>query len=133
MENALLQGGSGGFKGTAKKEPQGKQDTESKKESSAKNTQGKKPFWKKTSQATEPQKPEEQGKGKKRQFPKKSLEEKKALMEAGKCFICEEKGHIQPSVQRNSQKKEHNNEPPKKKTMPTVELVLDMVADSTLH
>ncbi len=33
MANALLQGGSCGFKGTTKKEPQGKQDTESKKES----------------------------------------------------------------------------------------------------
>ncbi|MCO5560645.1 hypothetical protein L7F22_014262 [Adiantum nelumboides] len=126
IENAmvadnLVRGKAEGFKNPSK-EQMGKQLP-------AKTTQPKQPFWKKTFQK-ESQRLFLQSKEQKRPFAGKSLEEKRKLMMASKCFICEEKGHIAAKCpQRRPRDAEDKDQPPKKKNLPSVGLVPDMVGD----
>ncbi|MCO5598074.1 hypothetical protein L7F22_052164 [Adiantum nelumboides] len=126
IENAmvadnLVRGKAEGFKNSSK-EQTGKQLP-------AKTTQPKQPFWKKTFQK-QPQRLFLQSKEQKRPFAGKSLEEKRKLMMVGKCFICEEKGHIAAKCpQRRPRDAEDKDQPPKKKNLPSVGLVPDMVGD----
>ncbi|MCO5570816.1 hypothetical protein L7F22_024544 [Adiantum nelumboides] len=93
----------------------------------AKTTQPKQPFWKKTFQK-QPQRLFLQSKEQKRPFAGKSLEEKRKLMMACKCFICEEKGHIAAKCpQRRPRDAEDKDQPPKKKNLLSAGLLPDMV------
>ncbi|MCO5579289.1 hypothetical protein L7F22_033143 [Adiantum nelumboides] len=126
IENAmvadnLVRGKAEGFKNPSK-EQTGKQLP-------AKTTQPKQPFWKKTFQK-QPQRLFLQSKEQKRPFAGKSLEEKRKLMMAGKCFICVEKGHIAAKCpQRRPRDAEDKDQPPKKKNLPSASLAPDMVGD----
>ncbi|MCO5550587.1 hypothetical protein L7F22_004075 [Adiantum nelumboides] len=128
IENAmvadnLVRGKAEGFKNPSK-EQTGKQLP-------AKTTQPKQPFWKKTFQK-QPQRLFLQSKEQKRPFAGKSLEEKRKLMMAGKCFICEEKGHIAAKCpQRRPRDAEDKDQPPKKKNLPSAGLVRDMVGKTS--
>lgn len=124
---ALLKGKVEGFKDAAKKDSQPKQDSEKKKHFSEKTSFKKKPFWKKSFKEQSPA-PTKQDKGQKRPLYGKSYEEKKALMLAGKCFICEEKGHIASKCPQQGSKDAGDKEAPSKKK-PSIGLVPDMIGD----
>ncbi|MCO5573582.1 hypothetical protein L7F22_027354 [Adiantum nelumboides] len=99
----------------------------------AKTTQPKQPFWKKTFQK-QSQRLFLQSKEQKRPFAGKSLEEKRKLMMAGKCFICEENGHIAAKCpQRRPRDAEDKDQPPKKKNLPSASLVPDMLMSGQHH
>ena len=119
-----------GFPGPQKKEVQPKQDLGKKhKQFPEKTSSVKKPIWKKTIQQP-PQIVVKQGKGQKRPRFGKSFEEKKKLMLAGKCFICEEKGHIALNCPHKSSKDAEDKEAPNKKK-PSIGLVPDMIGDQS--
>ncbi|MCO5574795.1 hypothetical protein L7F22_028587 [Adiantum nelumboides] len=126
IENAmvadnLVRGKAEGFKNPSKEQTV--------KRLPAKTTQPKQPFWKKTFQK-QPQRLFLQSKEQKRSFAGKSLEEKRKLMMAGKCFICKEKGHIAAKCpQRRPRDAEDKDQPPKKKNLSSAGLVPDMVGD----
>ena len=133
MANALMQGKSTGFKGS-KREMQGKQFAG--KSNLADKSFTSKPFVGKSKFAgkqfpRQPFKPNfEQRKGQKRQLTGKSAEERKALMEAGKCFVCEQEGHFAKECpQKTAMEVDDKSESKGKKPKPSAGLVPDMVSD----
>ncbi|MCO5614199.1 hypothetical protein L7F22_068479 [Adiantum nelumboides] len=68
-----------------------------------------------------------QRQGFKRHFTGKTIEERKALRDARKCYICEEEGHFANECpQRNSQNKDDKSDRKGKKPKPSVGLVPDL-------
>lgn len=132
VANALFKGTEEGFPGPQKKEVQPKQDLGKKQKQFPEKTNFvKKPIWKKIVHQP-PQIVVKQGKGQKRPRFGKSFEEKKKLMLAGKCFICEEKGHIFIALNcphKSSKDAEDKEAPDKKK--PSIGLVPDMIGDQS--
>ncbi|MCO5564803.1 hypothetical protein L7F22_018471 [Adiantum nelumboides] len=71
-----------------------------------------------------------QRQGFKRHFTGKTIEERKALRDARKCYICEEEGHFANECpQRNSQNKDDKSDRKGKKPKPSAGLVPDLVGD----
>lgn len=137
MANALFQGGSGGFQGSVKKESQGKPDVQKKAffqnsakadtTSSPKLFYAKKKFGFKNFSSQTP-KSNKQEQSHKRDSSGKTDAEKTTLRAAGKCFICEQPGHIAPNCpQRTSKDAEDKDAHKGKKTMPSAGLVPDVV------
>ncbi|MCO5564252.1 hypothetical protein L7F22_017910 [Adiantum nelumboides] len=72
-----------------------------------------------------------QRQGFKRHFTGKTIEERKALRDARKCYICEEEGHFANECpQRNSQNKDDKSDSKGKKPKPSAGLVPDLFVDS---
>ncbi|MCO5563967.1 hypothetical protein L7F22_017620 [Adiantum nelumboides] len=70
-----------------------------------------------------------QRQGFKRHFTGKTIEERKALRDAKKCYICEEEEHFANECpQRNSQNKDDKSDRKGKKPKPSARLVPDLVA-----
>ncbi|MCO5603050.1 hypothetical protein L7F22_057193 [Adiantum nelumboides] len=125
----MLKGGNSGFKGS--------EQEDHKKKNSAKQ-----PFVKRTPQASQgsgkdskgktPAKPNwKQGNKKEKQSERKTEEQKKALMAEGKCFKCEQPGHIAKNCPQNKRPADSEDKEDKKgkKPKPTAGLVPDMVGD----
>ncbi|MCO5597457.1 hypothetical protein L7F22_051535 [Adiantum nelumboides] len=71
-----------------------------------------------------------QRQGFKRHFTGKTIEERKALRDAKKCYICEEEGHFANECpQRNSQSKDDKSDRKGKKPKPSAGLVPDLVGE----
>ncbi|MCO5586112.1 hypothetical protein L7F22_040052 [Adiantum nelumboides] len=70
-----------------------------------------------------------QRQGQKTHFPSKTVEERRALREAKKCYICEEGHFASECPRRNSQDKDVKSEHKGKKPKPNVGLVSDLVGD----
>ncbi|MCO5607358.1 hypothetical protein L7F22_061553 [Adiantum nelumboides] len=69
-----------------------------------------------------------QRQGFKMHFTGKTIEERKALRDARKCYICEEEGHFANECpQRNSQNKDYKSDRKGKKPKPSAGLVPDLV------
>ncbi|MCO5602145.1 hypothetical protein L7F22_056273 [Adiantum nelumboides] len=125
MENAevaddLIQGkpDEDGFK-TRRKEPQGKQFSAKGNVTSRLTVP---PFKKKPFAGRQRQ-------GFKRHFTGKTIEERKALRDARKCYICEEGHFANECPQRNSQNKDDKSDRKGKKPKPSAGLVPDLVGD----
>ncbi|MCO5583905.1 hypothetical protein L7F22_037822 [Adiantum nelumboides] len=71
-----------------------------------------------------------QRQGQKRHFTGKTFDERRALREAKKCYICEEEGHFANECpQRDSQDKDDKSDRKGKRPKPSAELVRDLMGD----
>ncbi|MCO5548109.1 hypothetical protein L7F22_001567 [Adiantum nelumboides] len=71
----------------------------------------------------------EQRQGMQRHFIGKTIDERRALRDAKKCFNCEEGHFANECPQRNSQKKDDKSDRKGKKPKPSARLVTDLVGD----